>query len=226
MSETALSSPGFEARTLSDIATTLPGATAVFRRSKLDFCCGGKVPLREAAAEKGLKLAPIVAELSALATTGETAPLPEKTTDELIDLIQTRYHAAHRRDLPELIKLARRVEAVHRANSAVPAGLADLLTGLEGEMEVHMKKEELVLFPAMRRGAGKMIGTPVAAMMAEHDDQGARLHAMEVLTDDFTPPAEACATWRALYIGARKLADDMMEHIHTENNVLFPRFLG
>jgi regulator of cell morphogenesis and NO signaling len=64
------------------------------------------------------------------------------------------------------------------------------------------------------------------AMMSEHDDQGAKLRQMEAMTDDFTPPAEACATWRALYVGARRLADDMMEHIHTENNVLFPRFLG
>jgi regulator of cell morphogenesis and NO signaling len=226
MSDTALLTPGFAARTLSDIATTVPGATAVFRRRKLDFCCGGKAALSEAAAEKGLPLDEIVSELSALGTTGETTGLPEKTTNELIDLILTRYHAAHRRDLPELIKLARRVEVVHRAKPAVPTGLGDLLAGLEGEMEVHMKKEELVLFPAMRRGAGRMIATPLAAMMSEHDDQGVKLREMEAMTDDFTPPAEACATWRALYVGARRLADDMMEHIHTENNVLFPRFLG
>lgn len=226
MSDTAVLNPGFAGRTLSDIATTLPGATAVFRARKLDFCCGGKVALNEAAAEKGLPLDAIVAELSALEGTGDTGGSPAKSTDELIELILARYHAAHRRDLPELIKLARRVEAVHRANPAVPAGLGDLLAGLEEEMEVHMKKEELILFPAMRHGASKMIGTPIMAMMAEHDDQGVHLRAMEAMTDDFTPPPEACATWRALYVGAGKLADDMMEHIHTENNVLFPRFLG
>ncbi len=223
MSETATMAPGLETRTLSDIATTLPGATAVFRRRKLDFCCGGRVALSEAAAEKALPVDEIVAELNALAETDTGLP---ETTEGLIDLIETRYHGVHRRDLPELIKLARRVEAVHRANPAVPAGLADLLARMEGELEVHMKKEELVLFPLMRRGGNATIGAPIAAMVAEHDDHGAHLRALEALTDDFTAPVEACATWRALYVGARRLADDLMEHVHIENHVLFPRFAG
>jgi regulator of cell morphogenesis and NO signaling len=63
-------------------------------------------------------------------------------------------------------------------------------------------------------------------MQAEHEEHGANLRALEAVTNDFEPPAEACTTWRALYSGARKLRDDLVEHIHTENNILFPRFLG
>lgn len=213
----------FAERTLSDIAANLPGATAVFRRGKLDFCCGGRVPLAEAAAAKGLSLDTLEAELSAVAAASLPADHPEETND-LIDFIEQRYHAVHRQEVPELIRLARRVEAVHKAHPAVPSGLADLLEKIGDELDQHMQKEEQILFPLMRHGGHPMIAHPIAAMMAEHDDHGVSLRKIEELTSDFAAPDDACPTWRALYSGARKLTNDVMNHIHTENNVLFPRF--
>ncbi|MGA3399526.1 MAG: iron-sulfur cluster repair protein YtfE [Acetobacteraceae bacterium] len=225
MSATVAAQTSYADRTLADIATTLPGATGIFRRTKLDFCCGGKVSLTEAATAKGLKLADLEADLAALAALALPAERPE-ATDELIAMIETRYHATHRRELPELIRLARRVEAVHQAHPAVPRGLADLFETMAGELEVHMKKEELILFPLMRRGGHPMIAQPIAVLLSEHDDHGVHLRELERLTGDFAIPDDACPTWRALYVGARKFADDLVEHIHTENNVLFPRFTG
>jgi regulator of cell morphogenesis and NO signaling len=163
-----------------------------------------------------------VAEIAA-ALVPDQAVAPEETA-ALLDLIETRYHATHRRELPELIRLARRVEAVHGDNPAAPRGLAALLETLAAEMESHMQKEEQVLFPLMRRGGHPMIGQPIAMMRHEHDDHGETLRALEALTDGGVPPAGACNTWRALYAGTRKLTDDLMEHIHLENNVLVPRF--
>lgn len=215
--------PSFAMRTLGDIARSLPGATAVFRRHKLDFCCGGEVPLTEAAAAKGLSLVEIEAELSALAVACGPAEAPLSTSD-LIDHIETRYHATHRRELPELIRLARRVEAVHKDKLEVPHGLADLLARIAVELDSHMQKEEVILFPLMRNGGGPMIGGPISVMLAEHEDHGANLRRLEALTNNFQPPEGACTTWRALYAGVHKLVDDVMEHIHTENNILFPRF--
>lgn len=223
MSATVAEAPSFARRPLGEIAATLPGATAVFRRHKLDFCCGGGVSLATAASRKGLDLADLEKELTGLAATAPAAEAAAET-GVMIDWIVTRFHAAHRRDLPELVKLARRVEAVHRDHAAVPAGLADLLARMETELDEHMQKEEQILFPLMRNGGHPMIGHPIGMMMAEHDDHGASLAQLEALTQDFTPPTDACATWRALYTGARKLADDLVEHIHTENNILFPRF--
>lgn len=227
MTDIATTSPaagtGFAARTVAEIAASLPGATAVFRRRKLDFCCGGKVPLAEAAAARNLPLPEIEAELAALQGGPAAAP---QDTDKLIDLIEERYHATHRRELPELIRLSRRVEAVHREHSESPQGLADLLAEMAEELESHMMKEEQVLFPLMRRGGHPMIVHPIGAMRAEHDDHGEHLRRMEELTRGGAAPAEACPTWRALYAGTRKLADDLMEHIHLENNILFPRFGG
>lgn len=224
MSVTATQDP-FARRTLGEIAVSLPGATAVFRRAKLDFCCGGSVSLATAADRKGLDVEALEADLTALAS--EARPVtPPADTDALIERIETRFHAVHRRELPELVKLARRVEAVHRAHAVVPAGLGDLLERMATELEDHMQKEEQVLFPLMRKGGHPMIGHPIRMMMTEHDDHGAHLLTLEELTHDFTPPDDACPTWRALYAGAKKLSDDLIEHIHTENNILFPRFLG
>jgi len=225
MSETMCSEPGFANRTLADIAATLPGATGVFRRYKLDFCCGGRVPLAQAAADRGMPVRELEAELAAVAALGLPTDRPEGTED-LISLIETRYHAVHRRELPELVRLARRVEAVHKDHPELPRGIAALLERMSTELEDHMGKEEQILFPLMRRGGHPMIAQPIAVMLAEHDDHGAHLRTLERLTGDFTAPADACPTWRALYVGANKLADDLIEHIHTENNVLFPRFQG
>jgi len=225
MSVTLAPQAAFASRTLADIAAALPGATGIFRRHKLDFCCGGRVTLGDAAAAKSLDLSDIEAELEAVAAL-HLPPARAESTESLLELIERRYHAAHRRELPELVRLARRVEAVHEAHPQAPRGLATLLEAMGADLEDHMQKEEQVLFPMMRRGGHPMIRGPIAIMLAEHDDHGAQLRALEGLTGGFATPDDACATWRALYIGAHKLADDLVEHIHTENNVLFPRFAG
>lgn len=216
-------SASFADRNIGEIAATLPGATAIFRRHKLDFCCGGGIPLSEAAAKRAAPLNEIEADLAALSSSD--AALPQSTA-ALIDLIEQRYHATHRRELPELIALARRVERVHAGKPDVPVGLADLLTTMQAELLDHMAKEENVLFPMMRRGGHPMIAQPIAMMRDEHDDHGEHLEAMDHLTQRGQPPEDACNTWRALYAGTRKLAEDLTEHVHIENNILFPRFVG
>ena len=208
-------------RSLGEIAASLPGATAIFRRHKLDFCCGGSASLEQAARDKGLPLASIEEELATLAP--QELTLPENVED-LIQLVLERYHAVHRRELPELRKLAARVESVHVDHPASPKGLADLVARIQAELESHMQKEEQILFPLMLAGGSPMIGNPIAVMRHEHDEAGEDLKAMEKLTNGLTLPDDACNTWRALYAGLGKFADDLTEHIHIENNILFPKF--
>lgn len=211
-------------QTLSHLATTIPGATGVFRKYKLDFCCGGAVSLSEAAAAKGLDAATIAAELAALAPTQAEAP------DEPVALIAhilVRYHEVHRRELPELIRLAKRVEAVHGERPDAPKGLAQLLVPFARELDDHMRKEEMVLFPMMEdfignKGGNDFIRHPIAAMRAEHIEAGDTLKQIETFAVE--PPADACPTWRALNAGLAKFCDDLMSHIHLENNILFPAF--
>lgn len=208
-------------RTVGEIAATLPGATGIFRKLKLDFCCGGDIALEDAARQRGIDVAEVEQSLAALEGTGAPAPL---RTAELIDHILTRYHETHRREVPELVKLAKKVEAVHADHPKAPRGLADILQELLGELEVHMKKEELILFPAMRQRSEGRLDTPIAEMRHDHDDHGEHLRHLESVTDNFNLPEGACRSWQALYAGTAKLTNDLMEHIHLENNVLFPRY--
>ncbi len=216
-------SQSMASRSIGEIAACLLGATAVFRRHKLDFCCGGAESLEQAARHKGLDPAPIEAELASLSS--ESNPVPE-SVDDLIQLILERYHQVHRREMPELRALAQRVESVHANHPAVPTGLSDLLARMHGEMESHMQKEEQILFPMMRSGGNPMIVHPIGVMRHEHDSHGEELKALSELTGDLTLPADACNTWRALYAGLGKFRDDLIEHIHIENNILFPKFEG
>ena len=210
------------AQSIGQIAVELPGSTAVFRRLKLDFCCGGQVSLETAVAEKGLNLQDVLDELAPLHRSGAPTTITEPAA--LIDHIIERYHEVHRAQLPELVRMARRVEAVHRDNPIVPAGLADLLEAVESELLMHMQKEENILFPMIKSGSVAAVAGPIHVMRAEHTEAGAELEKIAELTHDATPPAEACNTWRALYSGIAQFSDDLMHHIHLENNVLFPQF--
>ena len=212
----------FGQRTVGDLAASLPGATSVFRAFKLDFCCGGDVTLEKAAQQRGLDPETVARELEKLIAT--TSVSPELDTAAMISEILTRYHEVHRREVPELFKLACKVEAVHGDHLAAPHGLADVLQEMIGELEIHMKKEELILFPAMLRNAGSLLSAPISQMRHDHDDHGTHLRRLDEITNGFTLPEDACRSWQALYSGTRKLADDLMEHIHLENNILFPRF--
>lgn len=207
---------------LGEIAVLLPGATAIFRRYGMDFCCGGDALLADAVREPGVALEQILAELKVLDQSAPRA-YPEAPS-ALIDHILERYHETHRRELPELIRLAEKVERVHASHPDVPAGLAEALRVMMQELETHMTKEEAVLFPMMRMGPQPMIAHPIARMRLEHDDHGVRLREVEALYRNGVLPIEACGSWRALYAGVKKLADDLMQHIHLENNLLFPQF--
>ena len=207
---------------IGQIAVQLPGATAVFRRLKLDFCCGGQVSLTKAATDKGLDVNAVLAELSALQRPAIAPGLTEPVA--LIDHILSRYHDVHREQLPELIRMARRVEAVHRDNPNVPVGLAALLETAQEELLSHMQKEETILFPMLKAGGNPFVTQPIGMMRHEHVDHGAMLEKLAALTNDDTPPAGACNTWRALFAGIAQLNDDLINHIHLENNVLFPQF--
>jgi regulator of cell morphogenesis and NO signaling len=211
----------FRERNVGDIAANVAGATALLRKYKVDFCCGGEARLAEAAAQRGINIDNLEEALSVLASSPPEAP---QESAALVAHIKSRFHDVHRRELPELVKLARRVEAVHRQHPRVPHGLADLLERASTELEDHMAKEEQVLFPAMQAGFTGSLDMPIFVMRKEHNSHAELIHGLENLTGGFVLPEDACRTWQALYLGVEKLVTDLTEHIHLENNVLFPRF--
>lgn len=152
----------------------------------------------------------------------EDAPIHDAA--ELTRYIETRYHARHREQLPELAELSAKVEMVHAGAEGVPAGLAEVLSRLIGEMEVHMKKEELILFPAIRAGGHPGLEHPITAMRADHDNHETDLERIRAITGGPTLPEGACRSWTRLYAGVEEFIADLTEHIRLENEVLFPQF--
>ena len=215
------------ATTLAELAVIHPGAARVFFHHRLDFCCGGRRPLDEACRERGLDAAVILQEIDAAAPLDgpgrrwDREPLPA-----LVEHIVTTYHARLRRDLPDLIAMAHRVEARHGGKPGCPTGLARHLEEMHAAVIDHLQKEEQILFPMIVRGVGNRAAGPVQVMEMEHDHHRENLVQLRAMTDDLRPPAAACATWRALYSGLGQLEEELMAHIHLENNVLFPRALN
>lgn len=150
--------------------------------------------------------------------------VPTEDAAQLTLYIEQRYHARHREQLPRLASMAEKIENVHFGDENVPAGLAEVLRRLIGELEVHMKKEELILFPAIRRGGVPGIEQPIASMRADHDDHVHDVAEIRRLTGGLSLPEDACGTWTALYSGLAEFVGDLQEHVRLENEVLFPPF--
>lgn len=213
--------------TLAELAVTRPAATRVFWRRRMDFCCGGKQSLAHACGKAGIDPATLVAEIDAEEQrTASVERWDERPLGELIEHILVRYHAPLRRSLPVLVELARKVEIRHADKATCPVGLAALLAEVHEAVDGHLAKEEQVLFPLIAAGRGPAALMPIRVMNQEHDDHGANLRRIRELTGDLTPPAEACNSWLALYSGLLELERELMDHIHLENNVLFPRALA
>lgn len=156
------------------------------------------------------------------AADGGMAPVGDPAA--LTDHIERHYHARHREQLERLLELSQTVERVHAGHAGVPAGLATVLARLRGEMEVHMKKEELLLFPWFRRGGKPGLGATIARMRADHDGQDHDMAEIRRLTGGIALPEGACRTWTMLYRGLAEFADDLAEHVRLENDILFPQF--
>lgn len=212
----------FKNKSLGSIAAEVPMSTAIFRKYNLDFCCGGKKSLKDACAEKGLPLETISEELKEIS--GNSSQLNfDIHARGITTYIEGRYHQDLRTRLPELIKLAEKVETAHEGSPDLPIALSKYLKEFTTEMFDHMKKEEEVLFPLINRGETKLIQIPISCMENEHAHHGESLKRFRMMTNDFKAPSQACPTWKALYRGLLELESEVMDHINLENNILFPR---
>ena len=206
-------------QSLGKLATEINGATRIFHQHKLDFCCGGHITLAEALAAKELDSAAILQALEQLQQQPVAKDWRAVPAGELVDHILTRFHQRHREQLPELIRLALRVEQVHGHLDECPLGLAEHLQAMSHELDSHMQKEEQILFPMLKQGVYP--DGPIAVMKAEHLQHGEELDKLDFLTNGITLPEGACNTWTALYRGLQELKEDLMEHILLENEILF-----
>ncbi|MFN7995965.1 MAG: iron-sulfur cluster repair di-iron protein [Bryobacteraceae bacterium] len=228
-----------ETKTIGEIAAELPGSIRVFERYGIDYCCGGKVSVADACARGGIAPETLLRELitSGSAPSGADFDAGSTTLSELIDHIVARHHGYLKSELPRLSGLLEKVTRAHGAkhgDTLIP--LARIFGALRSELESHLMKEEMVLFPIIRRleeanEAGRNAGpfhcgsvqNPIRVMEHEHDSAGNALEEMRGLTANYMLPADGCNTYRALFTGLQELEADLHQHIHLENNILFPR---
>lgn len=225
--------------TVAEMAASSLPAVRVFERLGIDYCCGGKRPLGEVCREKGLDAEAVRRELEAAASARESTDRDWKTAPlrELVDHIIGTHHEYLKR---EFQPLADRLEKVYRVYNerygpTLP-GLPEVYSGLRSELEMHMFKEERILFPAivaaesaascgapLPRTPFGPFANPIGMMQAEHDSAGQALARIRTITGNFAIPDYACVTYRALMSGLQELEQDLHLHIHLENNILFPR---
>ncbi|HYO76373.1 MAG TPA: iron-sulfur cluster repair di-iron protein [Thermoanaerobaculia bacterium] len=225
-------------RTVGELAVELPLSIRVFEAWKIDYCCGGRTSLPDACAAAGKSVDAFIATLESLTSLPEEGPR-EWLLDTLPAMaanIVAIYHTYTREELQTIEPIAEKVLTVHGDRRPELADVLTLVRALRDDMLPHMLKEEQVLFPYVtqlaeaaegkRQAPTPFFGTvknPVRKMMEEHDAVGELLATLRAVTDEYTPPASACFSYRELY---RRLAEFELrthEHIHLENNLYFPR---
>ena len=213
--------------TLAELAVSHPGAARVFYRNRLDFCCNGRRALDQACQERGLDATQILDQIRAEdPLVPDVTRWADATLPDIVHHIVTVYHARLRDVLPTLVAMAQRVEMRHGEKPECPRGLAAQLERMHLAVLDHLAKEEQILFPLIVHGLGARAAAPVHVMELEHDDHSANLRAVRAMTTDLDAPEVACTTWRALYAGLQQLEQELMDHIHLENNILFRRALA
>lgn len=228
-------------QTVRDIATENPAAVRVFEKYGIDYCCGGRVPLAEACKTKGLNVDDVIASLEAAnapSAPGERDWIKEPLASLAAYIVDT-HHAYVNREVPRLNELAGKVVSRHGDTRQELPVIQSKLAELGEELISHQGKEEVVLFPYIgkleRYASGNgvkprscfgSIDHPITMMTRDHDYAGNLMAEIRGLSEDFMPPAGACPTFRAFYAGLHEFEQDLHQHIHLENNILFPRAIA
>lgn len=223
--------------TVGELVADRPSRSRVFQKLGIDFCCGGKKPLAVVCQEKNLDADTILSLILASERDGDKAIHPSVLNlSELCDHIEQTHHAYLREELPRLGQMAYRVAKAHGQNHTWTIALNNTFVNFAEELFKHMQKEEQILFPVIRRleagdanafgHCGGSVSNPIAVMEAEHDNAGNALEQLRSLSSDYTAPEGACNTFRALLDGLHELEVDMHQHVHKENNILFPRAIA
>lgn len=221
----------FTERTLSELVLARPQLAQVFDRLGIDFCCHGDRSLSDACNQAGVPLEEAIQTIEVAGQAQLTVDGSWKDLDPpaLADHIETVHHHWLREEMPELQRLAAKVESVHGDRHAELAEVRQLVGELWAEFEPHLTKEEKVLFPAIRsltQGEGGFffgsISNPITQMMSEHETVGELFESLRSITADYAVPEDGCASYRMLYERLAALESDIHLHVFKENSVLFP----
>jgi regulator of cell morphogenesis and NO signaling len=227
----------FTTRTIKEIVTDNFQTAAVFEKYSLDFCCRGGKTIDEACAEKGIAADTVVSELKqcADADPSHKKDSAEMETKALIDHIVSKHHAYVLQMIPVIYAHTQKVKKVHGAHHPEVVRIADRFETVAADLQQHMRKEEQVLFPyilsleQIKQSGGELppppfgtVKNPIRMMEQEHQSAGDEMYEIRSLSAGYAPPEDACTTFKISYKELEEFEKDLHQHVHLENNILFP----
>lgn len=213
---------------------------SIFKQNKIDFCCNGNRTIADAAEQKKLDVSSLLKDLELASSSQSDGNIDFNSwhLDLLADYIEKTHHRYVEAKIPEIMPYLQKVVRVHGDRYPELFEVFELFKASAGELTTHMKKEELILFPFVRKmidakakgekvqASFGSVQNPIKAMMVEHDNEGERFRTIADLTEDYTPPVDACNTYRVTYALLEEFENDLHKHIHLENNILFPKAIA
>ena len=227
-------------QTLAQIVNNDLRASVVFEKFHLDFCCKGKRTLEQACNEQQLTVAQVTEELENSFSENAIVPDFEKMNlTELCEYIIQTHHTYVKKELPQIHAYLQKVSSKHGERHPELNRIYEIFSAVKEEMENHMQKEELILFPRIKE-LQKLIDnenanlqlninylqSPITVMEQEHDHAGSLLKEIRILSHEYNPPLDACTTYRLSYAVLQAFELDLHQHVHLENNILFPKAIS
>jgi regulator of cell morphogenesis and NO signaling len=220
-----------------DIVNEIPKTSDVFKKNRIDFCCGGNIPLSQAVDQNGLSIESLIEELKVVYEKSTPADTDlevwtNSDSNSIIDHIISNYHRVSEEELTQLSPYVTKVSRVHGDNHPELLKVHDLFYEFKKELIEHMIKEEEVVFPLIRKLAENTVENReeaiamIVELEKEHDHAGEILRQIRAVTTDFEHPIDACGTYRLVYKRLEELEGLTFMHVHLENNILFPRYMG
>ena len=224
--------------TLAQIVNSNHKAASVFEKYHLDFCCKGKRSLQQACIEQQIELSQVEGDLGYIFSKDITGDIDfdKMSLAQLCDYIVQTHHAYVKNEMPQIYAYLNKVASKHGDRHSELYKIFQTFAAVKEEMEGHMKKEELILFPRIKEleklansesGQFQMnigyLQSPINVMEHEHDHAGTQLNEIRILTNDYTPPQDACTTYRLSFAALQAFEIDLHQHVHLENNILFPK---
>lgn len=224
-------------QTLAEIVKGDHRAAAVFEKHHLDFCCKGKRTLQQACDELNIRADDLLHEISAInLVPGNSVSFDNMSLADLTAYIMKMHHSYVKSEMTPIAGYLQKITSKHSGRHPELIKITQLFIAMKEEMELHMQKEELILFPRIKEAekyaAGHLpfnftyLQAPVSVMEQEHDHAGETMAEIRRLTNDYVPPADACATYKLSYTSLEAFEKDLHQHVHLENNILFPKAMA
>ena len=226
---------------LAQIVNSNHQAASVFEKYHLDFCCKGKRSLEQACTDQQLSISKVTEDLENIFTkdSNSTVDFEKMNLTQLADYIVQTHHAYVKNEMPQIYAYLERISSKHGDRHPELYKIFQTFSAVKEEMEGHMKKEELVLFPRIKEleklanneNANLQLNlgylqSPITVMEQEHDHAGNLLNDIRILSNDYTPPQDACTTYRLSFAALKAFELDLHQHVHLENNMLFPKAIN